>query len=172
MTVGLEQLRLAAALAHAVPDGDVLLSGQGRRWLVSYQRPGATIDPCGFRALVCSAMRGCRVPILPVDAVDFVGRLQEIGGGVYERGGAEGQEWWIATFALPPVVELVLADLADEGYGLSAHVIGDLDLGTSVVSISGAHPVLDLRASAMAHRVAAACMVEELLGAGDRQATG
>ena len=45
MTAGLEQLRLAAALAHAVPDGDVLLSGQGRRWLVSYQRPGATIDP-------------------------------------------------------------------------------------------------------------------------------
>jgi hypothetical protein len=45
-------------------------------------------------------------------------------------------------------------------------------MGTSVVSIAGAHPVLDLRASAMAHRVAAACMVEELLGAGDRQATG
>ena len=40
------------------------------------------------------------------------------------------------------------------------------------MSISGAHPVLDLRASAMAHRVAAACTVEELLGAGDRQATG
>ena len=117
-------------------------------------------------------MRGCRVPILPVDTVDFVGRLREIGGGVYERGGAEGLEWWVATFALPPVVEVVLADLADEGNGLSAHVIGDLDLRTSVVSISAVHPVLDLWASAMAHRVVAACMVEALLGVGDRQATG
>ena len=91
----------------------MLLSGRGRRWLVSYQRPGATIDPCGFRALVCSAMRGCRVPMLPVDTVDFVGRLQEIGGGVYTDRIAALRAYASSTgpgFALPADDAGVLVD--------------------------------------------------------------
>jgi hypothetical protein len=158
-----DQLRLAAALSHSAPDGDLELCGAGRRWLVSFRRPGATIDPCGFRRLVLATVRGCRVGLLPVEHLRFVGGLREIGGGVYESSGLDGPQRRIATFLGAGAVEGTLREAPDDGGSIIARVGGDRELGVSVVTLSTAHQGVDLLLDAVAQSVAAACMVEELI---------
>lgn len=170
MSVQLRQLALAAALAHCAPDADMALHGPGRRWLVGFRRPGATIDPCGFRQLVLAAMRGCRVGLLPIERVDFVGGLRDIGGGIYQRQGDLGTERRIATPLPAEHVEAILAaDLTDVGDTMTAHVQGDDELGATVVTIATASPVFDHHVDVVALRVAAACFVEELISSADRE---
>ena len=169
MTVELDDLRLAAALAHSAPDADLELAGQRRRWLVSYGRIDATVDPCGFRQLVLTTMRGGRVGLLPAEDLRFTGALREIGGGIHERLGPDGAERRMATFLAPERVEGLLADLpgtAGEAVeDVTAHLAVDVDLGVVVVTLGTAHPVLDHRLDVIAHRVAAMLLVEELLAA-------
>jgi hypothetical protein len=162
-TVRLDDLRLAAALAHATLDADVELCGPGRHWLVSYGRPDATLDPCGFRTLVLAALRSCAVPFLTVEHVAFVGGLREIGGGVYEHHGLHGPERLVATRLPAPAVEALLADEPpDAGAEVEARIAGDTDLGVTVVTLTtGDRP---LRLDALAYWVAGVCMVEELMG--------
>ena len=163
MSITLDQLRLAAALSHSTPDGDLELCGAGRRWLVSCRRPCATIDPCGFRQLVVATVRGCRVGLLPVEHVGFIGGLRDIGGGVYESSGPAGAQRRIATFLGAGAVEGTLRDAPDDGGSIVAQVGGDRDLGVSVVTLSTTHPGVELLLDAVAQSVAAACMVEELI---------
>ncbi|MGH9270212.1 MAG: hypothetical protein ACRDZ2_02965 [Ilumatobacteraceae bacterium] len=163
MSVTLDQLRVAAALAHGALDGDLELSGAGRRWLVSFRRSHATIDPCGFRQLVLATVRGCRVGLLPVERVRFIGGLRDIGGGVYESSGPAGAQRRIATFLGAGAVEATLRQSPDSGGSIVAHVGGDRELGVSVLTLSAARPGVDLLLDAVAQSFAAACMVEELI---------
>ena len=159
----LEQLRLAAALAHSAVDADVEICGPGRRWLVSYGRPSATIDPCGLRQLVLAARRGCRSALLPVESISFVGGLREIGGGVYERFGPKGLERRIAT-VLPSGTVKAMLEAVPDAADLTANVSADEELGATVVTLTSAHPVHDFRLDTVAYRVAAVCLVGELMG--------
>ena len=163
VTITLDQLRLAAALSHSAPDGDLELRGAGRRWLVSFRRPRATIDPCGFRQLVLATVRGCRVGLLPVEQVRFVGGLRDIGGGVYESSGPDGPRRRIATFLGAGAIEGTLREAPDDDGSIVAQVGGDRELGVSVVTLSTARPGVDLLLDAVAQSVAAACMVEEVI---------
>ena len=173
MTVELDDLRLATALAHSAPDADLELTGCGQRWLVSYGRIDATIDPCGFRRLVLTTMRGGRVGLLPAEDVQLTGALREIGGGIHERAGPDGTERRLATFLPPERVEALLVELPDSSgeavHEVAAHLCADVDLGVVVVTLSTAHPVLDHRLDVIAHHVAAVLLVEELLVAAERE---
>jgi hypothetical protein len=162
--VGLDDLRLAAALGHAMLDADLDLCGHGRRWLVSYGRPDATLDPCAFRTLVLTALRGCAVPFLDVEQIAFVGGLREIGGGVFEHHGLDGPERLIATWLPPASVEALLRDAPPEaGDDVEVRVTGDPELGVTVVTLAAA-AAQPLRLDALAHWVAGVCLVEELVG--------
>lgn len=169
MSVHLDQIRLAAAIAHSIVDADVELVGQGRRWLFSSWRPDATMDLCGFRQLVVATMRGCRVGILPIDQVRFVGALEEIGGGVFQRVG-DHRERRLGTFLSAPRIEsLLAARRLGPGCALSAHVQADTDLGVAVVTIPTAHPAYDRRLDGVVGDIAAACLVAELLDSVERE---
>lgn len=169
----LHQIRLVAALAHSAPDADVELTGIGRRWLVGFGRPGATIDPCGFRHLVIAAMRGCPVGVLPVQRVEFVGAMREIGAGVFQRRGDHGTERRWATFLDAPRVESIVAadDDAEAADALTARVSADEELGVTVVTIATTHPAFEHRLDVAALRLATTCLVEELIESSDREAT-
>jgi hypothetical protein len=172
MTVDLDLLRLVSALAHSAPDADVELGGPGRRWVVSYRRPSAVIDPCGFRQLVLASMRGCQVGLLPAERVEFVGGMQDIGGGVFHRRADGGTERWVATYLCAGHVESILtAAHCDAGDGATAHVRGDDELGVTVVTIATADPRIDHRLDVIALSLASAFMVEELIQASDREAS-
>src|SRR5262245_52840651 len=154
VTVRLDDLRLAAALAHAMLDADLELCGHGRRWLVSYGRPDATLDPCAFRTLVLTALRGCAAPFLDVEQIAFVGGLREIGGGVFEHHGLDGPERLVATWLPAATVEALLVDAPPEaGDDVEVRVVGDLELGVTVVTLAAA-AALPLRLDALAYRVA------------------
>ena len=170
MSLTLDQLRLAAALSHGAPDGDLELSGVGRRWLVSFRRPARDHRPVWLPAARAGHRRGCRVGLLPVEHVRFVGGVRDIGGGVYESSGPDGPQRRIATFLGAGVVEGTLREAPDDGGAIVAQVGGDRELGVSVVTLSTARPGVDLLLDAVAQSVAAACMVEELIAPSRRRA--
>ena len=172
MSVELDDLRLAAALAHATADADLELVGPGRRCLVSYGRLDATIDPCGFRQLVLTTMQGGRVGLLPAEDVRLVGALREIGGGIHERMGPAGSERRFASFLPAEQVEAVLLGLPDADDEVMAEVAADLELGVVVVTLTAMHPVFEHRLDVIAHRVVATLLVEELLTAAERESAG
>ena len=162
-SVGVEQLRLAAALAHAAPDVDLELVGAGRRWIVSYRRPCATIDPCGFWQLVLATIRGCRVGLLPVTAVRFTFGLLDIGGGVYDASSAVVSARRIATLLPASDVEALLREIPDGGAAVEAKICGDEELGTTVVTISARHASLGVGLDAIAEDVSASFMAMEVI---------
>jgi hypothetical protein len=169
-TVGFDDLRLAAALGHAMLDADLELCGHGRRWLVSYGRPDATLDPCAFRTLVLTAARGCAAPFLDVEQIAFVGGLREIGGGVFEHHGLDGPERLVATRLAAASVEALLRDAPPEvSDDVGVKVVGDPELGVTVVTLAAA-AALPLRLDAFAYWVAGVCLVEELVGVVARHA--
>jgi hypothetical protein len=159
--IGIDRLRLLAALTHGTKDADVELGGGDRRWLISYGRPDATIDPCGFRQLVLAAKEGRRTLLPRVEVVTFVGALREIGGGVAQRRGPDGHEHHIATLLPATGVTAILAELPEPAVDIRAAVRSDAELGASVVVLTS--PVMDHRVDVLASQVAARCMVEELL---------
>ena len=161
--IGVEQLRLAAALAHSAPDVDVELVGAGRRWIVSYRRPCATVDPCGFRQLVLATARGCRVGLLPVTTVRFTFGLLDIGGGVYDASGLEGPMRRIATLLPGSAVEALLRDIPDGGAAVEAHLCPDEELGTTVVTLSAPHATRGVGLDSVAQAVSASCMAMEVM---------
>jgi hypothetical protein len=166
----MEQLRLAAALAHRSPSADLELWCDERRWMVSRGRLDATVGPCSFRKIVLAAMRGNGEPLGHIDRARFVGGLREI-GGVYQRLGPQGSERRIATFLSAATVDTLLRVVTDWGDDVAAALHHDLELGVTVVTIAMTRAPSDLRLDAVAHRIAATCLVEELIEFADRDAT-
>jgi hypothetical protein len=172
VTVAIEQLRLAAALVHRSSGADLELWSEDRRFVVSRGRLDATLGPCSFRKIVLAAMRGNGEPLMHIERAQFVGGLREIGGGVYQRLGPSGSERRVAAFLSAAAVEALLSDGATEhDHDVAASVHHDHDLGVTVITITMSRAPSDLRLDAVAHRVAATCLVEELIAFADRDAT-
>jgi hypothetical protein len=104
-----------------------------------------------------------------VDALDralLQGGLDDLGGGVYQR----GDERWLATY-LPAgvLVEMFAAaplDLPDES--IAVGVRPDVELGATAICITAADAAYASRLDEVALWAIAACAVEELLrGLGD-----
>ena len=148
MNVGLDRLRLAAALAHSTVDADVELAGPGRRWMVSYGRADAMVDPSAFRELVLAAVRGCPVPVLPAEDIRFVGGLREIGAGVCERLGEHGPERRFATFLSKARVHALLAGCSPDLESTTVRLQTDAALGVTVVTIAIAPAACELHLDA------------------------
>ena len=164
----LEQVRLAAALLHTVPDAALSLAyADGTVLSVSFG-PGADLDPCSLRSLVGAAIA------LPRDrwtdqvvSITFAGSLSSVGGGVYRRRGELGLECLFATTLCPYAVQRVLAecDVPIPSDRIEVSVRCDAALGVSVGVVR--LPESDLAyLEDVAVRAQAACLVEELVSTG------
>jgi len=177
----LRQVRIAAAIAHALTGCRIELRGSGgRRVEVGFE--GSTLSPCALRqALVLAGESGdalARLVGLPPGPVEVCVRTgnsrgRHAGLGVYGFENAFGWGFIFAT-TLPPrevasVLDEALAELAEDPSPLAdqpLHLVDDPAIGVTVVF--GAYPDLPQpqvadAAEALALRVAEACLVAELI---------
>lgn len=179
-TDALRQVRIAAAIAHALTDCHIELRARGRRIDVAFG--GGELTPCALRhALVladgseAALARLLRLPSGPIEVhVQSSGSPsgRHAGLGVYSFKNDLGWGFVFAT-TLPPgavaaaldeaCAEQVLGDLIDD-YPL--HVIDDAAIGITVVCAAFSDIPEELGAGdaeALALRAAEACLVAELI---------
>ncbi len=162
----IEQLRLAAALAHTVPDAVLKLTYADGTVLSVAFGAGADLDPCSLRSLVETAEPGNRLTDQVV-AIGFGGSLTSLGGGVYRRRGEQGRECLFATTLCPYAVQRALAacEVPIPSARIDVSVRCDAALGVSVGVVRV--PESDLAyLEDVAMRAQAACLVEELVTSG------
>jgi hypothetical protein len=171
----LEQLRLAIALAHAVPGGRLELTSVDGRLLLAGTDPSCDLDICSLRQVVlASAQRGLPDPSRYLTAFEISGSLQADAGGLHRADDAGRSSRWFATLLPADQVSEILSELPASSpaeQALEAGLRSDRCLGVTVVRLAvdtdrvgalWAEPALDHMALA-AH---ARCLVEELVAGG------
>jgi hypothetical protein len=166
-------LRMVIALAHVVPGVTLRIRcARGDELVVAANRLDADLDPCQLRAAVLVPPR-CGLSRLAdtVVAVEVHLGLQDLGGGLYRRGGPEGEERWFATLlgsvALRELLDHCPVDVPDESMTASLKV--DDELGATAVCITANHPSASTHLDAVASWALGVCMVEELVCASRRE---
>src|SRR4029079_3570753 len=160
-------LRLITALGHGVPGVTVRLTCEhGAELVVAANRLDAHLDPCQLRAAVLVPPRaGATRLVDTIVAVEVHLGLQDLGGGLYRRGGPDGEERWVAALlrsaALGDLLDDCPIDVPDESMTASLKI--DDELGATSVCITANHPSATAHLDAVAPRALGACMVEELL---------
>ncbi|MDY7102442.1 MAG: hypothetical protein S0880_14765 [Actinomycetota bacterium] len=162
-TPGPTELRIAAALVHAVPGACLLVVRHDGQVVRVSAGTGADLDPCAFRSAVASAEAATADPAAEIAGLDFVGEVVDQGGGVYRSRAVAGERWF-ATLLCP---ERTRAELTDDPPGAPADVVGawlvgDRALAVTVVRISATAQVADPVLDEVARWAAARCLVSEL----------
>ena len=167
MSLTLENLRLATALAHGAPQAELRLTCDGHRQVIVSSHPAADIDICAFRRVVmasaCPARPDCSEWI---HDVVIGGTLTSVGGGAYVSNDGTHERHWFATLLRPEHVCALLEglDVADMPDGaMVATLKTDPGLGVTVVSttLDGSWP--DHVGVEVATAALQACLVEELV---------
>src|SRR5262245_12883948 len=94
-----DRLRLAVALAHAVPDARLHLDRWGGHRVVAGAHPSADLTVCQLRQVVLASLRPDGVDWTRfVRSVAIDGNLVDLGAGIYRRRTAAGgeQRWFVA----------------------------------------------------------------------------
>lgn len=100
-------VRRAAALAHAVPDAELIVRYAGARHTISYGS-GADLSPCQWRRLVIEHREQADDDELHQLCVG--GSLHELTGDLFCRRDGSRDECWFATTLCPADVQRTLAD--------------------------------------------------------------
>lgn len=156
------------ALAHTVPDAELLLTLAGGRQLrlrsdsVGDARPRYT--PCTLRALLLQSRSAGRELSSDIRAISLAGSLRDVGGGIHARSAPEGTELWFATRLAPDAVARVLRQCSPEppDGAIGARIAGDRQLAVSTVAIRATHPAYDELAEDVAQWAFAVCVVDEV----------
>jgi hypothetical protein len=162
-------LRLAIALAHALPGGTLeLRTDDGRVLRASHgQDDRADLTPCELRAALLS--RAC--PLWPTVAARLVdvgvtgAGLVDLGGGLYGRYCRHGAEQrWFATLLAPNTVRRILDECPLEmPEVIDAALRPDVELGVVVAVLSTDIPVMGALLDEAGRWVSASCYTQELL---------
>ena len=170
----LTNLRLAAGLAHTVPDAELQLHCEHGAHVTIGRIESADMTPCQFRAVMIAMLadragrhHGPSSPAARVTAVTLGGSLEEVGGGVVRSRTLCGMEQrWIATTVPWTVVLDLLDDIGPAelpSEAMNANVKPDSELGVTVLVIT----TNDHRHASMLDRVASdvasRLMTEELM---------
>ncbi len=167
MPVPLESLRIAAALAHTVPDVDLSITTGAGPTITIGRRPDADLDPCRFRqAVAAGTFPGATDCSQWIDGLDLGGSLSSAGGATYRFRPDGAVRVFAALLSHDVTAELVAEranelDLPDDA---EARVMADTLLGLSVVRFRapGVPPWALDRA---ADDLAGACLVAEVIAA-------
>jgi hypothetical protein len=161
----LEQVRLAAALVHAIPGALLSVETCWRERVTVGRHVSCDLDPCRFRSLVAAS----RCPGRPdlarhVDRVELAGSVRHLGGGVLRTCTGRGVEQrWVATLLAPDVVVDWLTDQSC-GDAIEASVRPDAGLGVTLVVASTADPLATGMLEELGLSLAARVAVDELIG--------
>ncbi len=167
MPVPLETLRLAAALAHTVPDVDLSIATEAGPTITIGRHPSADLDPCRFRqAVAAGTFPGATDCSQWISDLEIGGSLTPIGGVTYRFRGDGAVRVFATLLSHDATADLVAEratelDLPDDA---EARVLADTMLGLSVVRlrVPGVPPwTLDR----VAGSVAGTCLVAEVIAA-------
>ncbi len=161
------RLREAVVLAHTVDGAELVMTTLNGQVLTVGRRPGDDLTPCDLRqALVASCTPGGPDCFRWVTAVEVVGTLLDLGGGLYESRPGGAVERWFATSLCPEDVEAVVeaCDLAvpDEAIGVS--LVADEAVAASAIRVRASTVEGARLLDAVSRWLAGRCMVEELVG--------
>ncbi len=166
-----DQVRLAAAVAHAVIGSELRLRCTAGDVLVVSRHPAADLSPGAFRQLV-AATTGAGAPIghgvsLRVDEMDVGGSIGRVGGGVLRSRTPSGHEvrWVASTLEWNSVRRLVDAfgeehEVTD---ALEATVAPDELLGVTLVRLTATTGPAAVEIDRVAAALSGSLLVEELL---------
>ncbi len=179
-----EQLRLAAALTHHLPQVALTVwPRRGPAMVVSRDaRNHPDLGACEFRRLVIGAAQG--EPLAPglswlLDVEDFTVEgigVRHVGDGVVAIDGSPERRWWWPSLLRPEQLPTVLGDAAIDqlesgaapaslvsASSVAAHA--DVELGAAVIALeaTGSSSVEERRGDGLARSLSRACMVAELL---------
>lgn len=103
-------VRRAAALAHAVPDAELIVAYAGDVHTISYGAD-ASLSPCQWRRLVLEHReQGADDDDDRLQQLCVGGSLHELSGDLFCRRDRAGDECWFATTLCPADVQRTLAD--------------------------------------------------------------
>jgi hypothetical protein len=162
------QLRLATALAHTIPGVTLELAGApGDEMTVAYDRLDAALTPCQLRAAVLAEGRAGLRLLDTVSSVRIGRGLEHLGGGLYRRSGAAGDERWFATLLDLETSSATFdrCDLDIPHETMNVTLRPDAALGVTVVRIATNDPAFGFRLDEVGFWALAACMVEETVHA-------
>lgn len=160
-------LRLAAAMAHAVPEAGLRIQCRDGRVVEIGDHPAADITTCAFRrAVIAASVAGGPRLDAWIAGVDPAGSLLAVGGGLHLVDTSSGPSVWFATPIDPWTVAEVIgaATTADGSSDATVTIRPDLELSATVVGVSvppGAEDLVDL--AVQAHAICLVAEVEEVL---------
>ncbi len=163
----LDTVRLASALAHAVPGAELRLGCAAGVEVVVSRHPAADLTPCAMRQVVADARRRARTtlagPVCRVDRLTLGGSLDDLGGGVVRTltpCGVE-QRWFVTTLPWSHVAGILRSlPCSDE---INATVRPDDALDVTLVAIGADTPAVTPEIDRLAADLCARILVEELL---------
>lgn len=165
-TIRLDDLRLAAALAHTVRGVTLEFSTDiGRDLVVAYHRLDAALDPCRLRHLVAATRRGEPAPLLErLTGVRVAHGAEDLGGGIFRSCHGEVEQRWIPTLVPHETVLEVLAacPIDPPGDALQVRVAVDTELAATTLCLTAAHRLWEWRLDELAVWAHGACLVAEL----------
>jgi len=167
MTESLEQLRIAAALAHSVAGAQLRLHRRNGPPVIVARSEVADIDPCRLRQIV--AAYRCpmqQAAVSRVVAVEVLGSLTSRGGDLYASTKRGILARWFVTFLGEEHVGGVLDEAARSvgaGPTTSAFLKVDPALGVTVVSLLADDLAEREALDAIASHAYRSCVIDELV---------
>lgn len=166
----LDRLRLAAALAHRLPNVTLELRCANGSVVTVGSEPEHDLDPCHFRRMVvASAFPGAADLPSYLSVIRLLGAA-DLGGGLHGTVAVDRADCWFATLLRPERVRELLHEAAAgvpedqfEG-GLTI----DRDLAVTVIRLSGVERDFTELLQRLARPALYACMVEEVIEAARR----
>jgi hypothetical protein len=160
-------VEMTAALAHSVPGATLRIqTSAGDTLMVSGHHPHAALTCCQFRsALIAPRLIGLPHLHDVITAVDFVGGVIDLGGGLYQRShpAAPDERWLATTLDQQRITALV----AEHPFQLPEDAINvvvrpDHELGVAVVRVA-ADVGFGCRLDEVAFWLLSTCLTAELL---------
>lgn len=166
----LDRLRLAAALAHRLPNVTLELRCANGSVVTVGSEPEHDLDPCHFRRVVVASSFPGAADLAPYLGVIRLLGAADLGGGLHGTVTDDRADCWLATLLRPERVRELLdeasAGLAEDRFEGGMTI--DRELAVTVIRLSGVDRDFTELLQRLARPALYACVVEEVIEAARR----